>query len=104
MAYKSGNTAILPSVNNFRIIQDDNNKAILHLTWDALDIPNFSHYQIRYSKEWKLDEIDKHSKVIDNIKTTSIDFYLTDYRNGIADVTFWIAAYDLEKIVHKHQL
>lgn len=94
---ESGNTAILPSVNNFKIIQDDNNKAILHLTWDALDIPNFSHYQIRCSKEWKLDEIDKHSKVIDNIKTTSIDFYLTDYRNGIADVTFWIAAYDLEK-------
>lgn len=25
---ESGNTAILPSVNNFRIIQDDNNKAI----------------------------------------------------------------------------
>ena len=67
------------------------------MSWNAVDIDNFSHYQLRCSKEWKIDKTDKHTKVIDNIKTTSIDFYLTDYLNGVADVTFWIVAYDLLK-------
>lgn len=94
---ESGDTAILPSVTNFKIEQDQNNKAILHLSWDSINIDNFSHYQIRCSNKWKIDKTDKHTKVIDNIKTTSIDFYLTDYLKGVADITFWIAGYDLLK-------
>lgn len=94
---ESGNTAILPDITNPEIIQDETDPSILHLTWDNLNVPDFSHYQIRISKEWKPDTTDKHCKIYDYIRTNSIDIKLTNYFNGIVDIRIWIAGYDLLK-------
>ena len=92
---ESGNTAILPDITNPRIVQDEENPSILHLTWDNLDIPNFSHYQVRCSHTWNLDYTDKHTKVIDKIKTNNLDFKLLNYTHKKNNIRFWIVAYDL---------
>lgn len=96
---KSGNTAILPNITNFRATIDEEDKSLIHLTWDAINIPNFSHYEIRCSKDWQLDSrlgnIPNNKIITDNLTDNRLDYRVYNLSNGwVKDVTFWIAAYD----------
>ena len=45
---QSGNTAILPNITSFKAVPDEEDKTLIHLTWDAATFENFSHYEIRF--------------------------------------------------------
>ena len=51
---QSGNTAILPNITSFKAVPDEEDKTLIHLTWMQL-LLKLSHYEIRCSKDWKLD-------------------------------------------------
>lgn len=96
---QSSNTAILPNVTNFKAVPDEEDKTLIHLTWDAATFENFSHYEIRCSKDWKLDErlenISNNQVITDDLTENHLDYRIYNEDDGWAkDISFWIAAYD----------
>lgn len=96
---QSGNTAILPNITSFKAVPDEEDKTLIHLTWDAATFENFSHYEIRCSKDWKLDarlgNISNNQVVTDDLTENYLDYRIYNEDDGWAkDISFWIAAYD----------
>lgn len=96
---QSGNTAILPNITSFKAVPDEEDKTLIHLTWDAATFENFSHYEIRCSKDWKLDarlgNIPNNQVVTDDLTENYLDYKIYNEEDGWAkDISFWIAAYD----------